>query len=128
MPEQERLVRMGKRLAEVGEGLARVSQQNIDEIWDILARHQEIRRTEAYRQATSEGLFHVLDAPEGAEAAWNAIGWARAQRRSRLEVSSLVAPPIGRFGPDGGLRLSILDQDSLSRPGPSALAHALELR
>ena len=120
-PEQERLSRMGKRLAEVGEGLARVSQQNIDEIWDILARHQEIRRTEAYRQVTSEGLPHMVDGPEGAEAAWNGIGWARAQRRPRLEESSEDRPPVGRFDPDGGLRLLVLGQDSLSRPEPSAL-------
>jgi|GEM_PF-484362 hypothetical protein len=120
-PEQERLSRMGKRLAEVGEGLARVSQQNIDEIWDILARHQEIRRTEAYRQVTSEGLPHLMDAPEGTEAAWNGIGWARAQRRSRLEESREDRPPIGRFDPAGGLRLMVLGQDSLSRPEASAL-------
>lgn len=120
-PEQERLSRMGKRLAEVGDGLARVSQQSIDEIWDILARHQEIRRTEAYQQVTSEGLPHLMDAPEGAEAAWNGIAWARALRRSRLAAGCGDGLPIGRFDPDGGLRLLVLGQDALSSPEASAL-------
>ena len=120
-PELERLSRMGKRLAEVGDGLARVSQQNIDEIWDILARHQEIRRTEAYRQVTSDGLSQLMDAPEGAEAAWNGINWARAKRRARLEEGGGGRPPVGRMDPDGGLRMLLLGLDSLARPEASAL-------
>jgi hypothetical protein len=61
-----------------------------------------------------------MDAPEGAEAAWNGIAWARGQRRSRLEENGADRLPIGRFDPDGGLRLLILGLDSLSRPEPSA--------
>ncbi len=120
-PEQERLSRMGKRLAEVGDGLAQLSRQNIDEIWDILARHQEVRRTEAYRQVTSGGLSHLLAAQEGADAVWNGLTWARAQRRPRLEQSSKDLPPLGRLDPDGGLRLLVLGQDALHRPEASAL-------
>jgi hypothetical protein len=122
VPEQERLGRMAHRLAEVGDGLARTSQQNIDEIWTILARHQEIRRTEAYRQVTSEGLARMLDAPEGAAAAWNGIAWARAGRRARLLQERLEdLPPLGRLDPGGDLRLLVLEQDALGRPEASAL-------
>jgi len=121
-PEQERLSRMGLRLAEVGDELARISQANIDEIWDILARHQEIRRTDAYRQVTSVGLPHLMDTPKEADAIWNGIAWARAQRYSRLvEGTSKVLPPVGRHDRDGGLRLLLLGQDLLRSPERSAL-------
>ncbi|NWJ40315.1 MAG: methyl-accepting chemotaxis protein [Geothrix sp.] len=121
-PQRERLSRMGLRLTEVGGELARISQQNIDEIWDILARHQEIRRTGAYRQVTSGELPQLVEVPESAEASWNGIAWARAERRLRLlERDTALSPPIGRRDPEGGLRLQLLGQDALHRPEPSAL-------
>lgn len=120
-PERERLSRMGARLAEVGGELARISQQNIDVIWDILARNREIQRTEAYAQVTSDGLPHLLDGPEGAESAWNGIAWARSQRRFRLVEGPRCASPLGRREPDGGLRLLLLGQDALHCPEASAL-------
>lgn len=120
-PERERLSRMGARLAEVGDELARISQQNIDVIWDILARNQEIQRSDAYRQVTSGGLPHLLDGPEGAESAWNSLAWARAQRRFRLVEGVRGASPMGRRDPEGGLRLLLLGQDALHRPEASAL-------
>jgi hypothetical protein len=120
-PEQERLARMGRRLAEVGDGLILGSQQSIDEIWTILARHQEVRRTGAYRQVTSEGLAQLVEAPEGAHGVWNTVAWARAQRRSRLEQANGGAIPMGRLDPNGGLQLLLLGQDALHNPEGSAL-------
>ena len=121
-PQRERLSRMGLRLTEVGGELAHISQQNIDEIWDILGRHQEIRRTGVYRQVTSGELLHLVELPGNAEAAWNGIAWARAERRSRLlELDPAVSPPIGRRDSEGGLHLQLLGQDALQRPEPSAL-------
>ena len=122
-PERERLTREGARLLEVGKELAHISQQNIDEIWDILARHQEIRRTEVYRQVTSEGLPRLMDGPESGELTWNGVAWARAQRRSRLFEGDRhrSLPPLGRRDANGGLRLLLLGQDALHRPEPSAL-------
>ncbi|HJV48131.1 MAG TPA: methyl-accepting chemotaxis protein [Geothrix sp.] len=121
-PERERLSRLGTRLADVGDGLSRISQQNIDEIWDILARHQAIRRTEAYQQVTSEGLPHLMDEAESAEATWNGVAWARAQRRRRRVGQVEGAPvPLGHRDPNGCLRLLLLGQDALDNPEPSAL-------
>ncbi|MBK9795394.1 MAG: methyl-accepting chemotaxis protein [Holophagaceae bacterium] len=121
-PEQERLTRMGLRLTEVGDGLARNSQQNIDEIWDILARHQEIRRTEAYRQVISEGLSNLMEVPEEAPLTWNGLAWARAQRQPRLlEGVDKVRPPKGRRDPGGGLQLLLFGEDALHNPEGSAV-------
>lgn len=120
-PERENLSRLGARLAEVGEGMARISQQNIDQIWDILSRHQEIRRTDVYRQVTSDELPHLADAVEGADAAWNRIVWARSHRQGRLMDHVPHQPPMGRLHPDGGLRLLLLESDALRRPEASAL-------
>ena len=120
-PEQERLSRMSRRLAEVGDGLAQLSQQSMDEVWDILARYQEVRGTAAYQQVASGELPRLVAAPEGAAAAWNAIAWARAQRSSRLEQTGGRLPPMGH--PDAGddLQLLLLGQDALGRPEASAL-------
>ena len=120
-PEHERLSRVSTRLAEVGDGLARSSQQNIDEIWDIHARYQEVRRTEAYRQVASGGLPRLVEAPEGADAVWNGIAWARARRRSRIAQNGGLLPPFGYLDSVGNLQLLLLGQDALSRPEPSAL-------
>lgn len=122
-PERERLSREGVRLKEVGTELARISQQNIDEIWDILARHQEIRRTEVYRQVTGEGLPHLLDRAESAESTWNGVAWARAQRRLRLAEGGRGGAllPKGRRHAKDGLRLWLLGEDALRNPEPSAL-------
>ena len=121
-PQRERVSRMGLRLTEVGSELARISQQNIDEIWDILARHQEIRRTEVYRQVTGGELPRLVAPPGDSEALWNGIAWARAERRARLlERDPAATVPIGRRDPEGGLHLQLLGQDALQRPEPSAL-------
>jgi hypothetical protein len=121
-PERERLSRMGLRLVETGNELALISQQNIDEISEILVRHQEIRRTDAYRQVVAGELPRLLEGLHGAELAWNGMAWARAQRRSRLAGSREEAlPPLGRHDSEAGLRLLLLTQDALSRPEPSAL-------
>jgi hypothetical protein len=121
-PERERLSRVGGRLSEAGEELARISQQNMDELSDILVRHQEIRRTDVYRQVTEGGLPRLLDRPEGADLAWNSITWARAQRRPRLEGSPVESlPPIGQQHAAAGLRLLLLGQDALHNPEASAL-------
>lgn len=121
-PERERLARMAMRLTEVGKDLAHISQQNIDEIWDILARHQEFRRTEAYRQVTAEGLLQLMEPPPSADATWNGLAWARADRGFRLLQGHAAAPPpLGRRDPEGGLRLQLLGQDALQRPEASAL-------
>ncbi|WLT32669.1 methyl-accepting chemotaxis protein [Geothrix sp. PMB-07] len=121
-PERERMTREAARLLEVGAELARISQQNIDEIWDILSRHQEIRRTEAYRQVVSEGLPHLMDASMTAEATWNGVTWVRAQHRLRLvEADRGLLPPMGHRESNGGLRLLLIAEDALRRPEPSAL-------
>ncbi len=121
MPERERLARQGARLTEVGVELALISQKNIDEVWDILARHQEIRKSEAYRQITSAELPRMLVQSGAAELDWNRIAWARAQRRGRLTEAIAILPPLGRPDPAGGLRLLLLGQDALGGPEPSAL-------
>jgi hypothetical protein len=120
-PERERLARQGSRLAEVGDELAIISQKNINEVWDILARHQEIRKAEAYRQITSGELPRMLAQSEAADLAWNRIAWTRAQRRPRLAEAIESLPPLGRLDPDGGVRLLLLGQDALGGPEPSAL-------
>jgi hypothetical protein len=120
-PEGERLARLGSRLAEVGGELAITSQKNIDEVWDILARHQETRKAGAYRQITSGELPRMLVNSEAAELAWNRIAWARAQRRPRLAEGIDNLPPLGRPDPDGGIRLLLLGQDALGGHEPSAL-------
>ena len=121
-PQRERLSRMGLRLTEVGGELARISQQNIDEIWDILGRHQEIRRSEAYRQVTSGDLHRLVEVPADPKNTWNGIAWARAERRFRtVERDPANSPPIGRRDTHGNLRLQLLGQDALHRPEPSAV-------
>jgi hypothetical protein len=120
-PEQERISRVSRHLAEVGEALIQLSQQNMDEIWDLHTRYQEVRRSAAYRQVASGELPHLLDVPEGADAAWNAIAWARAQRRFRLEQGSGSLPPLGHLDSSGHLHLLLLGQDALRHPEASAL-------
>lgn len=121
-PERERLAREGARLVEVGKELGRISQLNIDEIWDILARHQELRRTEAYRLVASEGLTALMARVDAAESTWNGVVWARAQRRRQLVSMDAVALiPKGRRSPNGALRLLLLGEDALHHPEPSAL-------
>jgi hypothetical protein len=122
VPEQKRLARAGGHLGEVGEELARISEANMDEIWAILARHQRVRRSEAYRRLTSEDLADGIVCREGASTVWHRVSWARAQRRVRLARAGRGAPkPTGRRDADGGLRLLLLGQDALNRAEPSAL-------
>lgn len=120
-PEQERLGRLGHHLSEVGEDLARASQQNIDEIWAILSRHQELRRQEVYRLVVSGGLAGLLG-KNGGDGAWNRLAWARAERRGRWLSAGVEEPhPQGRLDAQGRIRLRLLACDALGRPEPSAL-------
>ncbi len=119
--ERERLSSARKRLVEVGEELAQISQQNIDEIWGILARHQEIRRTESYRQITAGSLSLQLAMGKESDSDWNRIAWTRAQRRPRLAEVLDRLPPRGRRDSDGVVQLLLLGWDALDAPEPSAL-------
>ncbi len=121
VPQRERLSRAGSHLSEVGDELARISQMNSDEIWGILARHQEFRRSEAYRQVTSEGLSRLLAPSEESVSVWQRLPWARAQRRSRLASDAAGPLPLGRREPNGGTWLLLMGQDALDRAEPSAL-------
>ena len=122
IPEQKRLARAGSHLGEVGEDLARISEANMDEIWAILARHQRVRRSEAYLRLTSGGRAREMACQEASEPVWHRVAWARAQRRVRLGRVERVAPdPIGRRDEEGRLWLLLLGQDALDRAEPSAL-------
>lgn len=121
-PERDRLSRLGTRLSDIGDELMLTSQKNIDEVWNLLARHQEIRKTDAYGQVVSGELSHLLELPDGAELTWNRLAWARAQRRPRFAQASEPLPPLGRRDEAGeGIRLLLLGQDALDGPEPSAL-------
>ena len=121
VPERERLSKAGKRLADIGEELAQISQQNIDEIWNMLGRHQEIRRTESYRQIISGSLPLQLTVAGASGPDWSRIAWIRAQRRPWLAESLERLPPLGRRDAEGVVRLLLLGQDALNAPDPSAL-------
>lgn len=121
LPERHRLVRVGARLDEVGEELARTSQRSIDEVWDLLTRHQEIRRTEAYRVVASEGETALFPESARPETAWSRIAWTRAQRRPRLAQKPDEVHPLRQVLPDGTIHLLLLGQDALALPEPSAL-------
>ena len=122
-PERKRLARASGHLTEVGVELARISEANMDEIWGILSRHQGLRRSEAYRQLTSEGLARTLVCRAAPGTTWTRLAWARAQRRARLAQAARVSlPPAGRQSGDGTLALLLLGQDALDRAEPSALA------
>ena len=123
IPEQKRLARAVSYLGEVGEDLARISEENMDEIWAILTRHQGVRRSEAYHRLTSGGLVRGIACREASDPVWHRVAWARAQRRVRLRRAERVAPgPIGRRDGEGRLWLLLLGQDALGRAEPSALA------
>ncbi len=122
VPEQKRLARAGSHLGGVGEELARISEANMDEIWAILARHQTVRRSEAYQRLTSEGLARGILCREASDTVWHRVAWARAQRRVRLARAKRVAPgPAGRRDAEGRPWLLLLEQDALGRAEPSAL-------
>ena len=119
--DMEQLSRVETHLMEVGGDLVRISRQNIDEIWEILAGHQELRRSEAYREIASGDLALALGT-DGAEGpVWNRISWARAQRCSRLLDQPPALPPQGRRSADGRGRLLLLGLDALGAPEPSAV-------
>ncbi len=120
-PERQRLFLAGGRLSEVGDDLARTSQVNLDEIWGILSRYRDIRRSEAYLHITSEGLGRLLAPGEEAAPIWQHIAWARAQRRVRLSDGEAVTLPWGRRDLNGEVWLLLLGQDALGRAEPSAL-------
>ena len=111
-PERGRLYRMGTRLAEVGDELARISHQSIEATWDILSRHQEIRRTEAYRQVTSEGLPHLLDEPRGDDQPGTASPGLATSAAFDSWRGATATATIGRRDFDGALRLLLLGQDA----------------
>lgn len=120
-PELERLARINHHLSEAGEDLAQASQQNIDEIWEILGRHQELRRQEAYRTVVSGGLADLFG-PGDRTGVWEGVLRARAERRGRrLSLPEGVPPPFGWSDAWGNGRLLLLGVDPLGRPEPSAL-------
>ncbi|HEX9080935.1 MAG TPA: hypothetical protein VF768_01590, partial [Holophagaceae bacterium] len=121
LPELERLSRSGNRLTDSGRELSRISQQNIEEIWGILGRHQEIRRTDAYRQIVSGELAQVLapTAPDLDEA--SRLVWTRTSRGTRLVDAPKARPPRGWSDANGEVWLQLLGIDALGRPEPSAL-------
>ena len=122
VPEQKRLARASSHLGVVGEELARISEANMDEIWAILARHQKVRRSEAYHRLTSDGLARGFLCREGAATVWHRVAWARAQRRVRLaRAQRLPSSPAGHRDAEGRLWLLLLEQDALGRAEPSAL-------
>ncbi len=121
LPELERLSRGGARLTESGRDLSRISQQNIEEIWSILARHQAIRRNGAYRQVTAGELGRLLDPPSADEGAPARVAWIRSLRRGRLAGSGMPPALRGSREPDGTVQLRLLGLDALGLPEPAAL-------
>lgn len=119
--EMEHIARIGGHLMEVGGELTRASRQTIDEISVILGVHQELRRSEAYRQLASGELERALGGGGAAGPVWDQIAWARAQRRPRLLNAAGEAPPIGHWDPEGGGRVLLFGVDALGRPEPSAV-------
>jgi methyl-accepting chemotaxis protein len=119
-PERERLSRVGSRLSEVGGDLAKLSQRNIDEVWNLLGRHQEFRRSEVYLQVARGGLGESQTASGQGESTWRRLSFARIQRRPRALQVAEALPPIGRVVA-GQVRLLLLGQDALGHPEPSAL-------
>ncbi|WP_306589980.1 methyl-accepting chemotaxis protein [Geothrix sp. 21YS21S-4] len=121
-PERERLVRIGKRLMEVGDEFARIGQKNLDETWEILVGHQEIRRSDAYLQIAAGDLSGLLKVSEDvSSASWDRLAWARAQRRPRLLAGIPAQPPAGWRHASGEIRLLLAGLDALDQPEPSAL-------
>lgn len=121
LPELERLSRGGARLTDSGRELSQISQQNIEAIWNILARHQEIRRSGAYRQVTAGELGQLLAPPPSWEGSSARVAWARSTRRARLNETRMPAGLRGSREPDGAVRLRLLGLDALGLPEPSAL-------
>jgi hypothetical protein len=121
VPERDRLVRVSTRMDEVGESLARTSQRSIDEVWDLLTRHQEIRRTEAYQVIASQGAVPLFPLTADTGMAWNQIGWMRAQRRVRLASTQGAIHPLRQVDANGTDGLALMGQDALALPEPSAL-------
>ena len=121
LPELERLSRGGARLTESGRDLSRISQQNIEEIWSILARHQAIRRNGAYRQVIAGELGRLLDPPSADEGTPARVAWIRSLRRGRLAGSGMPPALRGTREPDGTVQLRLLGRDALGLPEPAAL-------
>ncbi len=122
LPELERLARGGTRLEDSGKDLSRISQQNIEEIWGILGRHQQIRRTEAYRQVMSGDLARLMAPPPADDSAAARLAWTRTSRQFRLVEGGALPMPRGWRGEEGETRLQLLGLDALGMPEPSALA------
>ncbi|GLH70216.1 hypothetical protein GETHPA_17490 [Geothrix rubra] len=121
LPELERLSRGGARLTDSGRELSQISQQNIEAIWNILARHHEIRRSAAYRQVTAGELGHLLAAPPTGDGSPARVAWVRSLRRARLGGARLLPALRGTREPDGTVRLRLLGLDALGLPEPSAI-------
>ncbi|HEX9010636.1 MAG TPA: hypothetical protein VF804_09720 [Holophagaceae bacterium] len=121
LPELERLSRGGVRLTDSGRELSQISQQNIEAIWNILARHHEIRRSGAYRQVTAGELGTLLTPPAEGEGSPARVAWARALRRPRLGGTRMPPALRGTREADGTRRLRLLGLDALGLPEPSAL-------
>jgi len=121
LPELERLARGGGRLSDAGRELSSISQQNIEEIWRILGRHQEIRRTDAYRQVMSGELGRIVIPSPVQDGPYARLTWVRSRRRSRLGGGRGLPVPLGVRDAGGALHLRLLGQDALGMPEPSAL-------
>lgn len=121
LPELERLSRGGARLTDSGRDLSRISQQNIEEIWSILARHQAIRRNGAYRQVTAGELGRLLDPPAADEGSPARMAWIRALRRGRLAGARMPPALRGTRTPDGAVHLRLLGLDPMGLPEPAAI-------
>lgn len=120
-PERDHLTRVGNRLVEQGDQFVRISQQNVDGIWEILGGHQEIRRSDAYHTITSGGLAELLGETGAGNPPWNRLAWARSQRRSRLLAGDRQIPPTGWRDPQDDLHLELLTLDVLNQAVPSAI-------
>jgi hypothetical protein len=125
LPELERLSRGGTRLTDSGRELSQISQQNIEAIWSILARHHEIRRSTAYRQVTTGELGHLLATPPAAAGFPARMAWVRSLRRARLGGARSLPALRGTREADGTVRLRLLGLDVLGLPEPAALQQAV---
>jgi hypothetical protein len=120
--ELEHISRVGSHLTDVGGELTRSGRQTIDDMSMVLGVHQELRRSEAYRQLVSGELERMLGADGATGPNWDRIAWARAQRQPRLLNAPAAAQPAGFRNPEGGIRLLCFGLDALGRAEPSAVA------
>ena len=122
VPERERLTREAGQLLELGEDLSRINLQNIDAIWGVVARSQELKQSGAYQQAMSGDLLRPLSPSAEEDRAWSRLSWARIQRSPRLLEAQRQLAPTGWRDELGWLHLQLMRLDTLQQPVPSAVA------